>query len=238
MAATARLIRQPLFFRSAWRMSLLLAGWQAALASALAVAAGLALTSALESSPAGLSITPRVVETVVPLALSLQAAVLFSPETEPALEILLACPRPLAWALLERLAAVFAVGAAIATAGSLAVLGLSGTGSLLQAEIRWIAPAVFLMGVAAFGTLMTRQGAYGTLLATLMWGGMLFGGDPLLTRFPFLWPLHVYLQPEATPASLYLANRLTLFVLGLAFIALAAWTTRDEERLLGSPTRS
>jgi hypothetical protein len=237
VAASAGIDRPPIQFRPAWRTSLLLAGWQPAFGSLAAMAAGLALTVAVQAgSGFELSLASRVVETVIPLALGLQAAGLLSPETEPALELLLSYPRPLAWALLERLAAVFAVESAIAVAGCLVALAYSG-GDFLLALLRWVAPSIFLIGVAAFGTLMLRQGAYGTLLATLMWGGMLFGGDPLLTRFPFLWPLHVYLQPGATTVPIYLANRLTLTLLGLAFIAMAAWLTRDEERLLSSPTR-
>jgi len=73
----------------------------------------------------------------------------------------------------------------------------------------------------------------GALLATLLWCGMLLGGDALIVRWPFLWPIHIYLQPQSMLHTVYALNRAGLMLAGLALTAMAARLTRDEERMLG-----
>jgi hypothetical protein len=90
-----------------------------------------------------------------------------------------------------------------------------------------------LGGVAVALALVTRQGVLGALLATLLWGGTLLGGDGLLRRWPYLWPLHAYLQPGDVSREIYALNRLVLTLAGVLLVALAARLTRDEEHMLG-----
>jgi hypothetical protein len=214
---------------AAWKTSVRLVGWFPAVGSGIAVAGGMTL-SMLTFSP---ETRLRLVETVVPLAMALTAAFLLSPAGEPPLELLLACPRPLAWALLERLAVATGMLGGVALAGNLVGLTFPGSEGLPLASARWMAPFVCLAGVALFTTQLTRQGTFGALLGTLLWGGMLSGGDPLLTRWPSLWPLHIYLQPTAVSSVVYALNRATLILVGSILVALAAYLTRDEERMLG-----
>ena len=231
MVGRARMkLRQP-------RTNARLVGWLPVAGSAVAVALGLALAAGMVwQGPTG-----RVVETAVPLVVGLQAAFLLSPEDEPPLELLLACPRPLAWTLWERWAVMMVLQGSVALAGtfvSLVLLGnegpaLSMAEGLPPAVARWLAPCAWLAGVALLTTQLTRQGVFGALLATLMWSGMRVGGDALLSRWPFLWPLHVYLQPEGVAPAVYALNRTGLTLAGLALAALAAYLTRDEERVLG-----
>ena len=172
--------------------------------------------------------TARLVEVIVPLAAGIQAAFLFSPEDEPGLEVLLACPRPARWVLWERM---------LIMAALMGIVSLPG--SLIQAEsaalavARWVTPTAWFCGVAVFATLLTRQGVLGALLATLLWGGTLFGGDALLARWPYLWPLHAYLQPSSVSPARYALNRGILILAGLVLTALAAYLTGNTERMLG-----
>jgi hypothetical protein len=66
----------------------------------------------------------------------------------------------------------------------------------------------------------------------LMWGSMLFGGDWLLRCWPFLWPLHVFLQPHRVSPIVYTLNRATLVLIGVVLVALALYLSRDEERMM------
>lgn len=216
----------------AWRASLRLIGWLPTILCAL-VALLLGLLNATVWG-GGLSPVPgiHVVEIIVPLAAGIQAAFLLSPEDEPCLELLLASPRPVRLTLLDR---VLVMGILI---GSIAL-----PGSLIQPEaisialLRWVTPTVWFCSVALFTTLLTRQGTFGALLAILLWGGTLFGGGALVARWPYLWPLHAYLQPgDATPTT-YALNRGILLLAGLILAGFAAHLASDEERMLGVATR-
>ena len=183
-----------------------------------------------ESAP--LVPTIRVVEIVVPLAAGIQAAFLLSPEDEPCLELLLACPRPAHWALLERMLVMAALTGSIALP-----VNLIQPEGVVLALVRWVSPTAWFSGIAVFTTLLTRQGTFGTLLATLLWGGTLFGGDALLTRWPHLWPLHAYLQPGGARPAVYALNRGVLILAGLLLTVSAAHLASDEERMLGIRTQ-
>ena len=218
----------------AWRTSARLIGWLPVAGCAIAVALGLTFFTLAGRRVSSFSLPAvRVVEAVVPLAVGMQAAFLFSPESEPPLELLLACPRPLAWVLWERLAVMAALQGSIALAGNLAGLALPQAEELHLAVARWLVPCTWFGGVALFTTQLTRQGVFGALLVTLLWGGTLFGGDALLTRWPFLWPLHAYLQREGVASTTYVLNRVLLFLAGLILVVLATHLLRDEERVLG-----
>ena len=97
-----------------WRISLRLLGWWPVAASAALVGLTL-LTSTSEVTPLSVA---RCVETIVPLLAAVQAAFLFSPEDEPGLEVTLACRRPLAWTMLERLTWLLVLQGSVALIGS------------------------------------------------------------------------------------------------------------------------
>ncbi len=206
----------------AWKRSAWLAGWLPLVGSGIGVAVGLALNLDL-----GPLLPGRIVETVIPLMAGLQAAYLLSPEDEPSLEVLLACPRPPSWLLLERLSVALLLQALVALGGSLAAWSITGEDPALLL-LRWIPPTLFMAGFGVWVTQVTRQGLMGVGLNLFLWTGLLLGGDLLLNRYPWLWPLHLYMQPS----EYYLLNRVSLSLLGLALLALALNRTRDEQRLL------
>jgi hypothetical protein len=181
----------------------------------------------------------HLVEALVPLAAAMQAAFLFSPDDEPGLEVLLACPRPLPWTVLERLAVLLAWQGAAALAGSLAASALLGT-PVLEGVARWLPPLLVLTGIALAVTLSTRQPLFSVALTLLLWFGMISNSGPgggLLARWPYLWPLHVYLD---STHGYYWLNRAAQTLLGLNLVVLAAaYLLRDEERVLlgGRPRR-
>jgi hypothetical protein len=181
-----------------------------------------------------------IVEALVPLIAGMQAAFVFSPDDEPGLEVLLACPRRLAWTVAERLAVLLAWQGGAALLGGLAVSALLGT-SVLAGVARWLPPLLLLSAVGLMVTVATRQAVFSVALTLLGWFGMLSNADAsgggLLRRWPYLWPIHVYLQPGHAH---YALNRVLLLAAGLALMALAAtYLLRDEERvLLGTRSRS
>jgi hypothetical protein len=44
---------------------------------------------------------------------------------------------------------------------------------------------------------------------------MLFGGDALLIRWPWLWPVHLFLQPGTVHPLLYATNLAGLLLTGV-----------------------
>lgn len=202
-------------------------GWWPTALSASAIALGLAFAA---NSP---ELLPRVVEVIVPLAFGAQAAFVLAPDSEPPLELLLACPRPVAWALWERLLVLAGLQGSVALAATVITLVVAPDSGLALVMARWLASAAFLGGVAVLAAQVTRQGVFGALLTTLLWVSMLFGGDALLSRWPWLWPMHLFLQPGTTAPALYAANRAGLLAAGLVIATLAPRLLADEERALG-----
>jgi pimeloyl-ACP methyl ester carboxylesterase len=171
----------------------------------------------------------RVVETFVPLIVGLHAAYLFSPEDEPILELTLAAPRPLSWTVGERLACLLGGHSLIALVAGLAAARLTDE-SPVMSIVRWLPPTLLLAGLALSLTISRRQAVLSVGLVILLWFGMLWGGDGMLGQWPFLWPLHFFLQP-AHP--LYALNRAWLALAGFNLLVLSAtYFLRDQERVL------
>ncbi len=222
----------------AWHTSFKLVGWWPTAISTLALAGGFVAVYPAARVAGGAAALARIIEVVVVLAFGAQAAFLLAPDGEPPLELLLASPRPPAWLLWERLLVLAGLQGSVALAASLVSLALAQDGGLALMTVRWLAPATFLGGVAVLATHVTRQGVFGALLATLLWAGMLFGGDALLSRWPWLWPVHLFLQPDMASPLTYAANRAGLILMGVGLLALTPLLLRDEERALGLARRS
>jgi hypothetical protein len=174
----------------------------------------------------------RAVETIVPLAFAVQVAFLLGPDNEPALELLLSYPKSLPRLFLERLLLVAGMHLAIALTATLVFAAAWQAENLALALLRWLAAGIALAGVAIFTTQVTRQGVFGTLMATLLWAASLYGGDGILKRWSWFWPFHVYLQPERFGLGTYLFNRLALVLVGVGLTLLAMKFPGDEDRLL------
>src|SRR5271157_1325701 len=176
----------------------------------------------------------RAVETIAPLAFAVQAAFLLAPDNEPSVELLLACPVTLERVFQQRLILVAGMQLAVALAATLLFAAVLGGENLALAMIRWLAAGIVLAGVAIFATQLTRQGDFGTLLATLLAAASLYGGDEILKVWKWFWPFHVYLQPEKFGLETYLLNRLALVGIGLGLFLLSMKFLGDEDRLLGT----
>ncbi len=212
----------------------------------LAISAGFIFLLVVSNTPEFSSVPwarkARIVELIVPLAMAVQAALAFSPDDEPGLEILLACPRPIAWVLLERFAALFLAQAGIALAGIALTTQFINDVDLPLLLIRWLPSALLLSGIAVYVTQRTRVAAFGVITAGLIWiagvfyGNALLPGIPSLRPFsyiqPLLWLIHPYLEPGILTTGDYWLNRFCVTALGINLFALAILMLRDEEYLL------
>lgn len=214
-----------------WRYSLRYAPWPFAVGSALAALAVFWLVRAgwLRMIP-----TETLVALIVPAVAAIQAAFIFSPEDEPALEVQLAAGRPLAWTVLERLACLVALQG-LAAAASGFVAGMAGGEGIWIGVSRWIAPLIFLPALGVYLTVATRRPVASMSVVSLLCFVFVAFGESMLHQWPFTWPLQLYLAPDHPD---YLLNRLLLIGLGLVLAFAAARLTRDEERLLWGARRA
>jgi pimeloyl-ACP methyl ester carboxylesterase len=213
----------------AWRGSLRLIGPVSLLGGALLVTLaylgiqkGLLPFHALDAVAIGL-----------PMVVAIQAAFLFSPEDEPALEVMLATPRPPAWTLLERLLTLFAVQGSLGLASSFLLSSAAHQPTLVVVG-RWLPLLLLLSGIAVAVTLTTRRAILGVWVASLVWLVLALLGDFLTLRWPVAWVVHLYLPPEH---SAYLLNRLLISLAGIALLgsSIARLLNNSEYLLLGQP---
>jgi hypothetical protein len=218
------------------RINLKLIGWWPVAVSALILGAFFILQILIPSQTSALEITYqlRAVETIVPLLFAVQVAFLLSPDNEPTLELLLSYPKSLPRLFLDRLLLVAGMHLAVALTATLVFTAIWHTENLALSLVRWLAAGIVLAGVAVFTAQVTRQGVFGTLLATLLWAASLYGGDGILKVWKWFWPFHVYLQPEKFGLGIYLLNRLALVNIGLGLFLLAMKFLGDADRLLGA----
>jgi hypothetical protein len=218
------------------RINLKLIGWWPVAVSALILGAFFILQILVPSQTGALDLTypRRAVETIVPLLFAVQVAFLLSTDNEPALELLLSYPKSLQRLFLDRLLLVAGMHLAVALAATLVFTAIWHTENLALSLARWLAAGIVLAGVAVFTAQVTRQGVFGTLLATLLWAASLYGGDGILKVWKWFWPFHVYLQPEKFGLGIYLLNRLALVSIGLGLFLLAMKFLGDADRLLGA----
>ena len=219
---------------SAWAVSFRLVGWMP-FAGAAVVLIPIVLFSPLEWE---FGLTPfephRAVMSLLPLIAACHAAFLFSPGDEPFMEGLLVTPRPFAWLIWERWAVLVAPYTVLALASNLIVLartGWEGWGVL----VAWVPPFLFFVSVALFITFTSRQPVFGMTMSIILWFGLAFLADGILIRWPHLWPVHVYLRPEAAADAFdpRLHPVWVLFVSAL-FLAFAFRQLKDIEKLLAA----
>jgi hypothetical protein len=221
-----------------WWAGLRSAGWIAPLLSA----AGILLIAVVGNSTAFETDRLRMVETVIPLVMALQAASIFSPADDPALEVLLACPRPIRWAILERFGAVLVTQMIIGFLGCLISLVLVPDQNILIAVLRWIPPTIFLAGVGIYVTIRSRVSTFGMVIGGLLWfafqmfGGFFLPGTlnlPIIGLIqPLIWPFHIYLQPGDLTMADYWLNRVAVTAAGIGLILMALRQLRSTEQVL------
>ncbi len=214
----------------AWKFSFRATGWLLAFIAGALLFARVVIALANRELAAN---TFGSFEVVVPLIVGLHAALLFAPDDEPALELLLAAPRPPVYLIYERLAALALIQGGLALALSLvAVLTTSGA-NLLDLVAVWLPPSVCIAGLCLLATLYARRMTFGLLTAIVLCVAMAFGREVILPVFPNLWFMIFYLDPRTVTADQYLLNRLFLLAAGAVAFALVAYRMRDEEQLLG-----
>lgn len=220
----------PKTWKFAWKFSFKATGWLLALIAGVLLVVRLLIS--LSDLRLGIS-TFASFEMIIPLVAGLHAALLFAPDDEPALELLLSSPRPTVYLIYERLAALVLLQGALALVLSgLAVLLEPGT-SLFEVIVRWLPVAVCIVGLCMAATIYARRTAFGVLAAIGLCIAMAIGREAILPVFPDLWFMVFYVDPRLLTPEQYFINRLFLCVVGAVGLALVLVAMRDEEKLIG-----
>ena len=214
----------------AWRFSLRTTGVPLALIAAALLFARLFISL---SDMTLVAASFNSFEVIVPFIAGLNAALLFAPDDEPALEVLIAAPRPPVYLIYERLAVLIGLQGGLAVVLSvLTAILMPGVG-LFVIIVHWLPPTVAMIGLCLLATLYARRAAFGVLTAIALCVAMAFGNKAILPLFPSLWFMIFYVQPRDVTLSQYLINRLFLLAVGAFALALVLIRMRDEEALLG-----
>lgn len=217
-------------WKLAWKFSFRATGWL------LALVAGVLIFARLMIALANMELAESTFasfEVIIPLVAGLHAALLFAPDDEPALELLLAAPRPLVYLIFERLGTLVLLQGGLALILSVLTVLLNPGTNLFDVILRWLPPSVCIVGVCMAATLYARRMTFGVLAAIALCVGMAIGAEVILPMFPDLWFMVFYVDPRLLTPEQYLFNRLFLFAAGAAGLALVAYQMRDEEKLLG-----
>lgn len=214
----------------AWRFSFRSSGFLLALLSGALLFARLLIALAKMELAAS---TFSSFEVVVPLIAGLHAALLFAPDDEPALELLLAAPRPAPYLIYERLAALIGLQGGIALTLSVVTVMTNPGANLVDIVLRWLPASVCMVGLCMAATLYSRRSNFGVLMAIGICVAMAFGKEMILPIFPNLWFMIFYLDPFMVTAEQYSFNRLFLLTVGISMVALVISRMRNEEWLLG-----
>jgi hypothetical protein len=217
-------------WRFAWKFSFRSTGWLLAVIAGVLVFARLLIALANAELAAS---TFGSFQIVIPLIVGLHAALLFAPDDELALELLLAAPRPPVYLIYERLAAMGLLQVGLALALSLLTVMFTPGTNLLDLVAVWLPPSVCIAGLCLLATLYARRMTFGLLTAIALCVAMAFGREVILPVFPNLWFMIFYLDPRTVTADHYLLNRLFLLAVGAAAFALVVYRMHDEEQLLG-----
>jgi hypothetical protein len=170
----------------------------------------------------------EAVRMLSPLVAAAGLAVIYGPENDPAVELVLATPTSPRQILLARLTLVYGYNLLLAMTASLGLLAMVPIEMLGQLILGWLGPMTFLSALALLlslwiGTANAVAIAYGAWLLQIMAGGMLFSPEALISAEAM--PLLVaYRQFWNSP--------ILLLALALVLASCAVWLAGKRESTL------
>jgi hypothetical protein len=195
----------------------------------LAVAAAIIL----DQSDQSLYHFQLVCELALPLVSAVTCAYLFSPENDPPLELLYACPPPIPILLGARgvwLAAVF-----VLPVSGVQVAFLAANASLQCADLWllgqiWLPPALCLGGLGLFVTQWVRSAQAGVLVGVMVWLAQGLMLAQIFVENQVLRSLYLFSILAGLPMDEMTLNRWLLVGLGCLFFSLGVVVARDPQR--------
>ncbi|PZR99332.1 MAG: hypothetical protein DLM69_07465 [Candidatus Chloroheliales bacterium] len=217
-----------------WRYELRRIGWLALVGPPLALM-GIGLLALVANQLGHADQVARILTTsldVLPLVGGVAAATAVS--ADEALELQLSLPTTFRTTIIRRLALSLGWTGLLAFASTLALSvngSLRGANSLLGDQLTWLAPLLWLVGVATALSLGLRAAVVGSGLIAVLWVVEQVLKD-LFAAIPWLEPLWLFERWQPQQAMQWGFNRFVLLASAAALLGLAYWLLGRPERLL------
>ncbi|GAB1421059.1 hypothetical protein MASR2M15_11950 [Anaerolineales bacterium] len=167
----------------------------------------------------------------ITLFAGLHSALLFSPDDEPIIELLLSFPYALSKLIAGRFLIMLIIYLLLGLISQLLILPQL-TITFLEALSLWIPELILFSAIGLLITIMTRKSIFGVGMVLILWAAFFLNGSAILGNAPYLYniyffPLDIWPQPE-----LFFINRLTVFLLGsFCFTWALSFLSREESVL-------
>jgi hypothetical protein len=206
-------------------------GWHMPVGSALLLAVAAAII--LDQSDQPLYHFQLVCELSLPLVSAVACAYLFSPENDPPLELLYACPPPIPILLGARwvwLAAVFVLSVSGVQVAFLAANASSSCADLWLLGQIWLPPALCLGGLGLLVTQGVRSAQAGVLVGVMVWLVQVLMLARTFAESQVLRSVYLFPILAGLPMDEMTFNRWLLVGLGGLFFSLGVAAARDPQR--------
>lgn len=191
-------------------------------ASALVIALGL-LVTVLTYSPSAGSAIPLVV--LAPVIAAVGVALLYDTEYQHMLEIENTTAASTRMLLLARMTLVFGFDLLLALGASLLLVVIRADVLLWPLVMSWLAPMVFLSGLAFLLAVASRDALAGSVFGLMIWGlHVMLRSIPDPDRWLYALSLPGLSAPE---------NRTLLFLVAAFMVVVALWMAGQHERNIG-----
>ncbi|RMG87806.1 MAG: hypothetical protein D6712_05015 [Chloroflexi bacterium] len=164
------------------------------------------------------------------------SAILFSPDDDPTVELLLTMPYALSTLIFVRFVLLVSLYVLLGIISHSVLALINGAEiNFVYGVLMWLPGTLLLASLGLFVTLVTRQIVFGVGLVILIWVAFWQYGTLIFVSAPYLYSIHLFLPELGTSGqALMIINRLT--VLALAFFLLM-WSvtllTREEYIMTG-----
>lgn len=175
--------------------------------------------------------TQQVLTGVITLFAGVHGALLFSPEDEPIIEVLLSVPHPLSKLIGGRVIVMIFIYLMIGIMSQI-LLTEQISFTVTEALILWVPGLILLPNLGLLVTVITRQIVFGVGLVVIIWGAFFLYGSSIIRLAPYIYSVHIFPLSIWSDAELFLVNRITIISLGLfCFIWVLSFLAKEESVL-------
>jgi hypothetical protein len=174
----------------------------------------------------------RIVDLVISFGFGIHCVMLCTIEIENKYEFLFATHKSISGIFIDRYLTCCLFWFIVGLLGTALTSFFTHTLLTASSFLSWACTGIFISSIGLSVLSLTHQSIFSILIIFIIWVSMYLGGDSLIRIFPFLQPLHIFLNPFTVSWADYLINRVTTISLGLLLLAASYKILRNVEKLL------